>query len=96
MVGDHNVENDEGQEQFMQIKSAKIHENYDDYTVDYDVCVITVSMLSFTFRNWFDKFFFSSKRRLKWMTMPNQLLLALKQIGLLELHSLSLDGVHYQ
>ena len=46
MVGDHNVENDEGQEQFMQIKSAKIHENYDDYTVDYDVCVITVSMLS--------------------------------------------------
>ena len=45
MVGDHNVENDEGQEQFMQIKSAKIHENYDDYTVDYDVCVITVSML---------------------------------------------------
>ena len=26
----------------MQIKSAKIHENYDDYTVDYDVCVITV------------------------------------------------------
>ena len=43
VVGDHNVEVDEGQEQFMQIESLKIHENYDPNTIDYDVCVLTVS-----------------------------------------------------
>ena len=27
----------------MQIESLKIHENYDPNTIDYDVCVLTVS-----------------------------------------------------
>ena len=38
----------------MQIKSAKIHENYDDYTVDYDVCVITVSIPGNLHETFFD------------------------------------------
>ena len=27
----------------MQIESLKIHENYDPNTIDYDICVLTVS-----------------------------------------------------
>jgi len=45
VVGDHNVEVDEGQEQFMQIESLKIHENYDPNTIDYDICVLTLTQV---------------------------------------------------
>ena len=34
----------EGQEQFMNIESLKMHEKYDAVTIDFDVCIITVSL----------------------------------------------------
>ena len=45
VAGDHNVDDDsEGQEQFMNIESLKMHEKYDAVTIDFDVCIITVSL----------------------------------------------------
>ena len=42
VAGEHNVDEDDGTEQRMEIQKRIIRENYDDYSVDNDVCVLHV------------------------------------------------------
>ena len=42
VAGEHNVDEDDGTEQRMEIQKRIIHENYDSSTTDNDVCVLHV------------------------------------------------------
>ena len=42
VAGEYNVDEDDGTEQRLEIQKRIIHENYDDYSVDNDVCILHV------------------------------------------------------
>ena len=43
VAGEHNVDEDDGTEQRMEIKKRIVHEDYDSSNIDNDVCVLQVS-----------------------------------------------------
>ena len=45
VAGEHNVDEDDGTEQRMEIQKRIIHENYDSSTTDNDVCILHVRII---------------------------------------------------